>query len=90
MSRIVSSSVAQCNDYGYCETMPTTNEAAALELEQMRVARDLSRGWIARKLGKNSMWVNRRLTGKVSLSVEDYGQIRAVIASVAVYPPETN
>ncbi|MEJ6490444.1 hypothetical protein PQI23_12005 [Leucobacter sp. USCH14] len=63
--------------------MPNSNDEAARELERLRVDRDLSRAWIARRIGRNEMWVSRKLTGKVPLTVDDYNLLLAAIESVA-------
>lgn len=67
--------------------MPTSNEEASRELDSLRKERDLSRAWIARRVGRNEMWVSRKLTGKVSITIDDYNLLLSAIESVA--PKET-
>ena len=64
--------------------MPRTNQEAADELEEMRQARDLTIAWIARRMGKNEIWVRRKLNGSVHMRIDDYALLRATIESVSI------
>lgn len=63
--------------------MPTSNDEAAQELEQLRAERDISMAWIARKVARNPMWVSRKLAGKVPITIDEYNLLRNVIETVA-------
>lgn len=63
--------------------MPATNEEAARELEAMRKERDLTMAWIARRLGKNEMWVRRKLNGDVFMKIDEYTLLKNEITAVA-------
>ncbi|WP_074690195.1 helix-turn-helix domain-containing protein [Leucobacter chromiiresistens] len=63
--------------------MPTSNDQAARDLDRLRNERDLTRAWIARRVGRSEMWVSRKLTGKVPLTIDDYNLLLKVIQSVA-------
>ena len=63
--------------------MPSTNAEAAAELEAMRKERDLSYGWIARRIGKNELWVRRKLNGSVFMKIDDYTLLKNAIDAVA-------
>jgi cyanate lyase len=62
--------------------MPSTNEEAARELDDMRKSRDLTYAWVARRIGKNEMWVRRRLNGAVSMKIGEYTLLRDAIRGV--------
>lgn len=62
--------------------MPSTNEEAARELEQMRNERDLTYAWIARRINKNEMWVRRKLSGDVFMKIDEYTLLKNAIDSV--------
>ncbi|MFD5600778.1 helix-turn-helix domain-containing protein [Leucobacter sp. NPDC058333] len=67
--------------------MPTSNHEAANTLDSLRKERDLSRAWIARRIGRNEMWVSRKLNGKVPITIDDYNLLLRAIESVT---PEVN
>lgn len=67
--------------------MPSTNEEAAHELEAMRKERDLTYAWVARRVGKNEMWVRRKLSGDVFMKIDEYTLLKRAISSVT--PRET-
>ena len=52
-------------------TPGTTTEAVATELRAAMARKNLSRRGLAALMGVNSQWVQRRLTGEQSLTVED-------------------
>jgi len=62
--------------------MPSTNEEAARELDDMRKSRDLTYAWIARRIGRNEMWVRRKLNGEVFMKIDEYTFLRDVIGGI--------
>lgn len=68
-------------------TMPTSNTEAALELDAMRKARDLTYAMIARRTGKNQMWVRRKLLGISNLKIDDYSLLKD---SITAFPMKAN
>lgn len=83
----IARSVTITHDVCYCRIMPSTNEEARLELERMRKERDLTMAWVARRIGKNLMWVRRKLNGEVFMKIDEYTLLKDAICSVA--PRET-
>ncbi|MCS3427619.1 hypothetical protein [Leucobacter aridicollis] len=64
--------------------MPRSNDEAAHELNALRIDRDLSMAWIARRINRNFVWVARKLKGEVSITIDDYNLILDAILSVPV------
>lgn len=66
--------------------MPTSNLEAASELARMSSERGLNATDIARMLGKDSLWVWRRLNGKTPMRIDDYSLLKEAIGSIAPQP----
>lgn len=62
--------------------MPKSNIEAARELNALRINRDLSMAWIARRIDRNTVWVARKFKGEVSITIDDYNLILNAILSV--------
>lgn len=44
--------------------------------------RDLTRAWLARRIGRSAMWVHRKLAADSLMRIEDYSLLKDAIEAV--------
>ena len=63
----------------------TLTEASARRLRGMLAEKRMSGRQVALRLGKSHAWIQRRLTGDVSMTIEDMEHIESVTGISAIY-----
>ena len=65
--------------------MPKTDAEAKVELAAMVAERDITFAQFARRIGRNEMWVSRKVKGRSPVSLSDYSLMKSALEEI---PPK--
>ena len=65
--------------------MPKTDAEAKVELAAMVAERDITFAQFARRIGRNEMWVSRKVKGSSPVSLSDYSLMKSALEEI---PPK--
>lgn len=62
--------------------MPKTDAEAKVELAAMVAERDITFAQFARRIGRNEMWVSRKVKGSSPVSLSDYSLMKSALDEI--------